>query len=117
MVGSQTCSDLQNSGLGQSCVCAILTAREELLGSFKKESLALPQGRGWDMPSACAAVWHKGRGSSNPAPPSSLCFLLYKMRSPEKVLSQVDPGLHSCLDQAPSAVIRLPYWASRRRFI
>lgn len=33
-MGSQTGSDLQNSGLGQSCVFTIWTAHEELLGSF-----------------------------------------------------------------------------------
>lgn len=102
---SRTWSNLQNSGSGQSCAFSILTAHEELLGSFKKNA--------WRHPRAGAGTHHlhvqmQGEGPQALPPPPSLCFLLYKTSSLENVLSQADPGLHSCLDQALSVVIIFP---------
>ena len=62
-MGSRTCSDLRDSGLGQSCVFTLRAACEEL-------SQAPPQGRGWDRPPAGAACGARG-GVLEPCPPAS----------------------------------------------
>lgn len=67
-MGSQTGSDLQNSGLGQSCVFTTWTAHEELLGSFKKKKPGTTPGQGLGRTIGWCSCAEQGEGSASPAP-------------------------------------------------
>ena len=116
--------NLQALGPGQNCVTVILTAWEELLQGFRNKPghpLWNPHagaGNGQLEGHLCVPQF-KERGPEScplgPTLPPSFCFLIYKLRILEKVLSQgrswewvSGPDSNSHLSQAPSTVICFP---------
>ena len=116
--------NLQALGPGQNCVTVILTASEELLQGFRNKPghpLWNPHagaGNGQLEGHLCVPQF-KERGPEScplgPTLPPSFCFLIYKLRILEKVLSQgrscewvSGPDSNSHLSQAPSTVICFP---------